>query len=257
MDNVDVQPHIRLSKGQVRPVVLVVGDPGRALKYASQCDSMRELAYNREYRSFDCCLNGAKFSIISHGVGTPGALICFEELIKCGAKVIIRAGSAGSLQPDKIRRGSVVVAHSAVKESGATQFLEPVEIPAVSDWEVTNALWEKAKKHACSVHLGITVSADIFYDGPVLGGTHEQRSKCGVDIVEMEAAGLFVIGRLRGIRTGCICAIDGSPLRRETGEYSNSDEIFNQAVQDVFKISSEVCCDLAKSISMGENQLNN
>lgn len=45
-----MQPHIKLRKGQTRPVVIVVGDPSRAQQLAKLCDKSEELAFNREYR---------------------------------------------------------------------------------------------------------------------------------------------------------------------------------------------------------------
>jgi uridine phosphorylase len=35
-------------------------------------------------------------TVVSHGIGGPGAAICFEELIKLGVTCIIRMGTCGS-----------------------------------------------------------------------------------------------------------------------------------------------------------------
>lgn len=50
MEGVDMQPHIKVSREDSHPVVLVVGDPCRAKLLASLCETSREIAYNREYR---------------------------------------------------------------------------------------------------------------------------------------------------------------------------------------------------------------
>ncbi|EER13566.1 purine nucleoside phosphorylase, putative, partial [Perkinsus marinus ATCC 50983] len=80
-------PHLKIKEGGIKSVVCAVGDPARAELIATKyCDSYKELAYNREYRTFNVTYQGAEFSVASHGVGGPGAAICFEELIKSGAK---------------------------------------------------------------------------------------------------------------------------------------------------------------------------
>ena len=53
---------------------------------------------------FNVKFNGQDLTVCSHGIGGPGAAICFEELIKLGAKTIIRLGTCGSLQPGKISK---------------------------------------------------------------------------------------------------------------------------------------------------------
>ncbi|WP_204367673.1 hypothetical protein [Enterococcus crotali] len=56
----------------------------------------------------------------------PGAAVCFEELIKAGAKEIIRVGTAGSYV-EELPPGSLIVADSAVREDGLTYQWYPKE----------------------------------------------------------------------------------------------------------------------------------
>lgn len=51
----------------------------------------------------DINFEGADMTVVSHGIGGPGAAICFEELIKLGATTIIRLGTCGSLKPKEVK----------------------------------------------------------------------------------------------------------------------------------------------------------
>jgi uridine phosphorylase len=82
---------------------LTVGDPFRCEVVAKLCDSAKEVEWNREYRIFNVVFEGVELTVVSHGIGGPGAAICFEELIKLGATTIMRLGTAGSLKPKEIR----------------------------------------------------------------------------------------------------------------------------------------------------------
>ena len=77
--------HLLIGPKDLKPVVLVFGAPERADAVAKQCDSYTEVKYNREYRLGTVVYEGVEFSTCSHGIGGPGAAICFEELIQLGA----------------------------------------------------------------------------------------------------------------------------------------------------------------------------
>eukprot|EP00917_Polyrhabdina_sp_WS-2016_P023387 GHVP01050727.1.p1 GENE.GHVP01050727.1~~GHVP01050727.1.p1 ORF type:complete len:252 (+),score=29.77 GHVP01050727.1:412-1167(+) len=211
------QPHIYLGKEHIRPVVIVVGDPARAEMAAKLCDKQTQIAYNREYRTFLCEKNGVEFLICSHGVGSAGAAICFEELIKIGAKCIMRAGTAGSLQ-SHIKSGDVVVVHSAVIEEGVSPLYVPPGMPAVATPEMYNCMVKVAKDHGVTAKGAMSLSSDLYYSSPILGSTLEKYAKAKVDVVEMEVSALFTICRQHRVSSCAILAIDGSPLVwQETG----------------------------------------
>lgn len=238
------QPHIKLSTGQVRSSVIVVGDPARAEALAKSCESCRELAYNREYRSFDCLWKGKYFTVVSHGVGSAGAAIAFEELIKCGAKVIFRAGTCGSLQPDKIGQGDLILATACVREDGASQLMVPLGFPAVADPETVIALEQVVKEKGAKYSKGIVVTSDLFYPS-VLPSTLEMYSKANVEGVEMEAATLYVIASLRGVRAAAFFTVDGSPLKWDKGDYDPHGAKVQQGKKNMLEIAVEAAARLS------------
>jgi hypothetical protein len=135
-----IAPHIKVGPGVIRPTVIAVGDPFRCEVVVKFCDKSEEIQWNREYRLFNATYEGVDMSIISHGIGGPGAAICFEELVKLGAKTIIRLGTCGAMQPH-IKTGDLIVASGACREDGYTDFVAPKGYPAVGDNELTLELF--------------------------------------------------------------------------------------------------------------------
>ncbi|MEK8128170.1 nucleoside phosphorylase [Paenibacillus filicis] len=200
-------PILQVQTEDLSPYAIVCGDPFRAEKIASKLDNVKELAFSREYRTFVGEAGGVKITVTSHGVGSPGAAVCFEELIKGGVKTLIRVGTAGSYHSE-LPAGSLVVSTAAVREEGLTRQLVPQAFPAVADAEVVRALYEAALALDPNVGRGITLTMDALFAG-VEEFPHQKYKKAGVLAVEMEIAALYVIASLRGARAGAIVALDG------------------------------------------------
>ena len=58
--------HIALEKGDVGRYVFLPGSPERTEKIAAYFDNPREIAYNREYRTFVGELDGVKVAAVSY-----------------------------------------------------------------------------------------------------------------------------------------------------------------------------------------------
>ena len=58
------QYHIALGKGDVGRYVLLPGDPGRTEKIAKHFSGAKEMAFNREYRTFTGEVGGIKISTV-------------------------------------------------------------------------------------------------------------------------------------------------------------------------------------------------
>lgn len=155
---------LQVNSEDLTPYAIVCGDPFRAEAISRKLDNARELSFSREYRTFVGEKNGVPITVVSHGVGSPGAAVCFEELIKGGVKTLIRVGTAGSYSAD-VPPGSLVVSTAAVREEGLTRQLVPHGFPAVADHAVTRALYEAASETDGLVKQGITVTLDAFFQG--------------------------------------------------------------------------------------------
>lgn len=210
------QYHIALERGEVGRYVLLPGDPGRCSLIAAAFDEARQVAANREYTTFTGTVLGETVSVTSTGIGAPSTAIAVEELAAIGADTLIRVGTAGATQ-NYLRTGSLVVAQAAVRDEGTTAHYIPLSYPAVADAAVVDALSRAAQRLGYGAHTGIVRSTDgLFADlspqsMPVQAlwkGTHDNVWAQGnVLCAEMEAAALFVVSSIRGLRAGCLLTV--------------------------------------------------
>lgn len=241
----DVLPLLRVRVGDLPKRALVVGDPQRAARVAKRLTAAEKLGENREYHVYRGKWNGEEVLVASHGVGSAGAAVCFEELARAGVTTIIRSGTAGGMQPE-VRDGALVVATGAVREDGVSHQLVPTGFPALATPSVALALnWRAAARvaggEATSSHMGVVLTQDCFYpsDVPMPGGLASWQP-AGVVAVEMEAAALFVIAALHGINAGAIFAIDGNPLLASDtamADYDPYREVVTRAVDAALTVA--------------------
>ena len=201
------QYHLRMKPGDVAEYVLLPGDRGRVDLMCSYLEGVVPSGNNREYLAKTGFFHGVRVTVMSTGMGCPAAAVAIEELANIGAKVFIRTGSTGALQPE-IDLGDLVIANGAVKNEGTTRMYEPVEIPAVPDVQVLTALVKAADllrgELKFNYHVGITSSDDAFYaenDEFV-----KKMTSLGVLSLDMENSAIFTVARLRGLRAGSIMA---------------------------------------------------
>ncbi|MBR3356040.1 MAG: uridine phosphorylase, partial [Oscillospiraceae bacterium] len=105
--------HTGLSKDSLEGArfAIMPGDPFRVPKIAAHLENAKELAFNREYRSFLGELNGEKVLVCSHGIGGPSTAIAIEELHRIGIEYFIRIGTSGGMQIP-VLAGDVVVVNA-------------------------------------------------------------------------------------------------------------------------------------------------
>eukprot|EP00741_Cyanophora_paradoxa_P017441 tig00020965_g16850.t1 len=199
---------------RVHENVLVCGDPARATRIAQYFHGVL-LSENREYRAYSGTWEGLPVTVCSHGIGAPGASIAFEELIRAGAKRLIRVGTCGSLQQN-IHAGDVVIATAAVDSTGYGRETVPPGFPAVSDPDIAVSLRKASKDLGMTTHTGLIVTRDAFYRGVESwipnSPSYQLLSQANVLCVEMECSSLFIIGSLRKVQVGAILAVDGNVL---------------------------------------------
>jgi len=194
-----LQPHIRLDSNHGAVCALLPGDPARLDRIKTFLSDVRELEYNREYRSLVGSYQGAKVLAVSTGIGGASAGIAVEELHNLGVKYMIRIGSCGALQP-QVKIGDLILVSGAVRDDGTSKtYIDPI-FPAVPDSELLFACVQAAKEHGVRHHTGIARSHDSFYTDRE-AEIDAYWSKRGVLGADMETAALYTIGHLRGIRT--------------------------------------------------------
>jgi uridine phosphorylase len=203
--------HVGLAKGEVGDYVLVPGDPGRTPMVAKYLDGAREIAFNREYRTFTGTVDGVPVSTMSTGMGGPSVAIGIEELAELGVHTFLRVGTCGAAQPE-IKMGDLVIALAAVRSEGTPDGYVPKEYPAVASLDVVNALVEAASAAGAPYHVGVIRSVDALYSDllpdrmprPHMRDELEMWARAGVISNDMETSTLFVVSRIRKLRAGTI-----------------------------------------------------
>ncbi|MBO4643235.1 MAG: nucleoside phosphorylase [Alphaproteobacteria bacterium] len=220
-----LQPHIRIDETHGAKYALLPGDPARLDRISPFLSDVKELAYNREYRSISGFYKGVKVLAVSTGIGGCSAGIAIEELAHTGIKAMIRIGSCGAMQKG-IALGDLILAAGAVRDDGASQAYVDLRFPAVADTELLNACLTAARQNGFAHHVGIIHSHESFY----IDDNKEQTlfwAKRGVLGADMETAALFTIGRLRGIKTASILnnvVICGTDTANSIGGYADGEQ---------------------------------
>lgn len=206
------QYHIGLDERLGARYALLPGDPGRVEAIASYLDEPRFVGRRREYTSYLGRVKGEPVLVMSTGMGGPSTAIGLEELHRIGVRTAIRIGTCGGIALP-VKGGDLVVANAAIRMEGTTREYVPLEFPAVSHIEVSNALWQAARALGADVHIGVVQCKDSFYGqhqpermpvGYELLNKWEAWKRAGALGSEMESAALFVVGQVLGMRTGCI-----------------------------------------------------
>jgi uridine phosphorylase len=233
--------HIRCDDGDIGEIVLLPGDPARAVAIAEHLDHARHVASSREFTTYTGCVQGRRVSVTSTGIGGPSAAIAVEELVQLGARTFIRIGTCGAMHRDA-HVGDLVIATGAVRDEGTSRQYAPVEYPAVASHEVVAALRAAATGHGFTHHLGVVHSTDSFYGqhepermpvGDELAHRQQTYRSLGVLCSEMETAAVLIVGgAVLGRRVGSVLAVAGNRLG---GEHLDSADMIarrDQAVRD-------------------------
>ncbi len=216
--------HIGLEPGEVGRYVFLPGSPERTEKIAAYFDNPKEIAYNREFRTFVGELDGVKVAVTSTGIGGPSAAIAVEELHQCGADTMLRVGTCASTS-EKVSLGDVVIPNGAVRMEGVSTHYLPIEYPAVPDFQVVKAVEQAAQKLEFPYNVGVTITKASFYTqttpetkpvGPELVYKWQAYEKGGATSTSMECSVLFCVGASLGIRTSSVMI-----SATNFGEYSN------------------------------------
>lgn len=231
--------HLRAAPGDVAPVVLLVGDPGRAERIAGMLDGATCYNRNRGLFGFTGVRGDLRLSVQTTGMGGPSAAIVVEELADLGARTLIRLGTCGAIG-EGVGVLDLVISTAAVPLDGTVrQYAGDAPYAPAPDFGVTRALVEASRGLRRAVHVGLTMSHDAFYRQP--GGWHAWRER-GVIAVEMEAATIFTVAVIRGLRAGAACLVVDVVGDRESWA---SDDAIAGGTEDLVTLGFEAAALLA------------
>jgi len=228
------QHHIDMKVGDIASTVLIPGDPGRVKVFGELMDEAHQVAEKREYITYTGVKDGVAISCTSTGLGCPPTAIGVEELIRIGAKNIIRIGTCGALQAE-MKPGDMVIATGAVRGEHTSEEFISMEYPAVADYRVVRALVDACEQLNLPYHLGIIRTHDAYYlESPQAGGDYMKRIQPWIDMgvlaLENESSSLFVVSSLHGVRAGTILT-SGNPIYFPNADDCDWDSNIRKMVQ--------------------------
>jgi uridine phosphorylase len=220
-----VQPHLRVGEGDVEEVVIITGNPDRVPKIAGKMKDPEEVARYRglvTYRAYTP--KGNPVTIAGTGMGVASTHICIEELANLDAKVILRLGSCGGIDPSVVT-GDVVVPTGCVRDERASLNYAPMEYPAVASPKWFMALYHEISKLLPPerVYSGICWTTDIYYANPMYDRL-DLWTKARVKCVEMESSLVFTFAQTRGLDAASILSCDGNLHGAQKGEQKDESE---------------------------------
>jgi uridine phosphorylase len=149
-------------------------------------------------------VEGVPVALAKITVGAPAAALVLEMAIARGVRTIIVAGSAGSLQRD-LPLGSTVVVEGAEREDGTSHHYLPAGEVVTADPALTRRLEDSARARGVTPVRGRSWTIDAPYRETV--GAIARHRRAGVAVVEMEAAAIFAVARVRQVRAGLLVAV--------------------------------------------------
>ena len=189
--------------------ILLPGSDGRAASIAEHFSDRFVKEHSRRHNFYAGTLDldggSVDIAVVATGMGCPSVDIIVNELVRLGARRLLRVGTAGSLQPGRIPIGSIVVASAAVRDEGTTRHYMPTEVPAIAAPEMV-----AAANRACEVRgakhrfTGIVHTKDSLYARELEAGPRAaenerfmaQLRSSGVLASEMETAMLFTLAQI-------------------------------------------------------------
>lgn len=149
-------------------------------------------------------VDGAPVAFARLSIGAPAAVIALEETIARGVRNILVVGSAGSLQPD-LPIGSTVLVTAAEREDGTSHHYLPVGETVSADPGLTALLDLHLRRRGLSPVRGRSWTIDAPYRETI--GAIRRHRESGVLVVEMEAAAIFAVARVRGVAAALVVTV--------------------------------------------------
>lgn len=202
------QIHLHAEPGDYAPFVLLPGDPARATRIAARFDGglpgARLVNENRGLLGYTGTIKGRPVSVQTTGMGPPSISIVVEELLRLGARQLVRVGTTGALR-GHLQLGDIVIATASSPTDGTTRtFMADRPYAPAADFALTHALVHSAESLGAPFHVGPIATIDVFsHYHPDPNFVRPWRD-AGALAVEMEASALFYLAASRGVQAACL-----------------------------------------------------
>jgi uridine phosphorylase len=135
------------------------------------------------------------------GGGSPMTVELAEEFVAMGARRLVLITWGGMLQPE-MKAGDIVVVDRAIRDEGASYHYLPPAKYVQADGSLADQLEEAIQELGGTCTRGATWTTDAPYRETI--EEIRQYQSEGVKTVEMESAGLFTVGEVRGVSTASV-----------------------------------------------------
>lgn len=205
-------------------VLITVRDPlcaydeDPAKKIADKLEHSELIGSSGMFTSYSGEYKGARITVVSGGSGSPETeLLLYDFMEYTDASTFLRVGGSGGIG-DNVRPGDIVISSGVVREEGMTKAYIPAAYPAVSHYEVVNAMVQAANDIQVPYHVGVTLSVDSDFIGggrPSVGGYMQPwnieiagiYNRAGILNGDRESAAIVTLSALFGRRGGSICSV--------------------------------------------------
>ena len=194
-------------KGEIANKILIAGDPLRARwvakKFLNNVVQFNKVRNALGFTGMD--KNNKRVSVMGTGMGMLTTAIYTNELIDFyNVKKIIRIGSCGSLQKNRVNlRDIILVQGSCFDSSINTKFFKGIGFAPLADFNLLYKAFNIAKQLLIPVKVGNNLSVDDFYDND----TWKVFAKYNVLTVEMETAKIYQIASIKNIQALSILTV--------------------------------------------------
>jgi DeoD family purine-nucleoside phosphorylase len=235
--------HLRANKEDYAPVVLLVGDPARAVRISQLLNDSKMVNKNRGLLGYTGFHKDMKLSVQTTGMGCPSAAIVVEELIQLDVKTLIRIGTCGGIGAI-IKPLDTIAAVAAAPFDGTTRtYLEGQPHAPYATFEILNAAYNAAKERGLELHFGGVASVDVFYN-PSPDYAPRLR-KQGIIAVEMETSLIYYLANRSGLNAASFLLVSDVLGEGKGGEEEFtkfvSDQELAQSMEKLIKFVLDVC----------------
>jgi len=218
MTGKDLMGMVQLTPKDVGKYALVPGPQERSEAIVKKLENPIKNFTFMEYTMHTGDFDGTKVTTINGGRFAADTSITTEIMCNAEIKTMVRLGSCGALRED-IKVGDFIVAETALKGDGVTQYYVDQDFVPTADAELTKSLIEIAQKQAKvtggTVHVGPCWTTDA-----ILRETREHVGKAvdqGAIAVDMVSSAFLTICQLYKIPAAVILAVSDNVITGEMG----------------------------------------
>lgn len=223
--------HNSAVKGDFAKTVLMPGDPLRSKYIAEKFLENVKLVNNvRGVHGYTGTYKGVPVSVMASGMGFPSMIIYATELYEgYGVENIIRVGSAGSINPKLKLKDVFLINGASSMGTLLSHSIHDVTLSAVASFNLLEKAKNICENNKIKYRIGNALSSNFLYEET--SELAENLTKFGIEIVEMESAGLYYTASKCGKNALAICSVSDEIYSKKSLDSKERERGFDNMVQ--------------------------